>query len=64
MVNIGPTPIKALGATDQHSQVQLYMEGPFDKIITFLEVEDYGLELEIPELYEDIQGFPILGAIA
>src|SRR5690606_40419509 len=32
----GPTPVKALGATDQHSQVQLYMEGPFDKTITFL----------------------------
>lgn len=61
VVNIGPTPIKALGATDQHSQVQLYMEGPFDKIITFLEVEDYGLELEIPELYEDIQGVSYLG---
>jgi glucose-6-phosphate isomerase len=32
----GPTPVKALGATDQHSQVQLYIEGPFDKTITFL----------------------------
>ncbi len=34
-VNVGPTPVKALGATDQHSQAQLYMEGPFDKLITF-----------------------------
>ena len=34
----GPTPVKALGATDQHSQVQLYMEGPFDKTVTFLSV--------------------------
>ena len=32
----GPTPVKALGATDQHSQVQLYVEGPFDKTLTFL----------------------------
>ena len=32
----GPTPVKSLGATDQHSQVQLYVEGPFDKTITFL----------------------------
>jgi glucose-6-phosphate isomerase len=36
-VFVGPTPVKSLGATDQHSQVQLYMEGPFDKTITFLD---------------------------
>ena len=61
IVNIGPTPIKALGATDQHSQVQLYMEGPYDKVITFLEVENYGIEMEIPNFYEDIQGVSYLG---
>ena len=38
----GFTPIKALGATDQHSQIQLYREGPNDKVICFLEVEDFG----------------------
>ena len=37
-VDVGQTPVKALGATDQHSQVQLYVEGPNDKITTFLEV--------------------------
>ena len=40
-VNIGPTPIKALGTTDQHSQVQLYREGPNDKLFTFLEVKNF-----------------------
>lgn len=40
-VNAGQTPAKALGVTDQHSQVQLYTEGPFDKIVTFLAVEKY-----------------------
>jgi glucose-6-phosphate isomerase len=44
----GQTPIKALGTTDQHSQVQLYREGPNDKIITFLEVERFGNKLTIP----------------
>ena len=38
----GATPIKALGTTDQHSQVQLYREGPNDKVIMFLEVADFG----------------------
>lgn len=38
----GFTPISALGTTDQHSQVQLYREGPNDKVIGFCEVEDFG----------------------
>ncbi len=37
LVNLGQTPVKALGVTDQHSQIQLYSEGPYDKIIVFLE---------------------------
>ncbi|MCD6375738.1 MAG: glucose-6-phosphate isomerase [Caldisericaceae bacterium] len=41
VVEVGQTPVKALGATDQHSQVQLYVEGPNDKVITFLEVEKF-----------------------
>ncbi|WP_459168717.1 glucose-6-phosphate isomerase [Natronospora cellulosivora (SeqCode)] len=61
IVNLGPTPIKALGATDQHSQMQLYMEGPYDKFITFLEVENYGAEMEMPKLYDDIEGVAYLG---
>jgi glucose-6-phosphate isomerase len=46
-VHIGPTPIKALGATDQHSQIQLYREGPNDKLFTFLQVRDFGKNLKI-----------------
>lgn len=50
VVHVGPTPIKALGTTDQHSQVQLYVEGPFDKVVTFLIPEDFGRDLTIPPL--------------
>jgi glucose-6-phosphate isomerase len=39
----GLTPIRALGVTDQHSQLQLYNEGPNDKLIMFIEVEDFGM---------------------
>jgi len=46
-VFVGPTPVKALGTTDQHSQVQLYVEGPFDKIFVFLEVEQFETVLPI-----------------
>jgi len=46
-VHIGPTPIKALGTTDQHSQVQLYREGPNDKLFTFLQVSNFERDLRI-----------------
>lgn len=51
--NKGQTPVKALGVTDQHSQVQLYAEGPFDKIITFIAVEKYRSEVTIPNGCEE-----------
>jgi glucose-6-phosphate isomerase len=44
----GPTPVGAVGATDQHSQVQLFMEGPFDKVVTFMTVDDFGEDVTIP----------------
>ncbi|MDP2807629.1 MAG: glucose-6-phosphate isomerase, partial [bacterium] len=51
VVETGPTPIKALGATDQHSQVQLYAEGPRDKVVTFIRVEKFRCSLPIPKGY-------------
>ena len=60
-VNVGPTPVKAIGATDQHSQVQLYMEGPYDKTITFLTVEQRGEDLEIPNPYPELPELAYLG---
>ncbi len=47
-VNCGQTPAKSLGVTDQHSQVQLYTEGPFDKVVTFIGVESFGDNVDIP----------------
>jgi glucose-6-phosphate isomerase len=52
VVNVGQTPIKALGATDQHSQIQLYNEGPNDKIINFIRVAQFDTELKIPCAFE------------
>lgn len=45
--NIGLTPIPAYGATDQHSQVQLFMEGPADKVIMLLEVKEKACDFEL-----------------
>lgn len=57
----GPTPIPALGATDQHSQVQLFMEGPGDKTVTFVSVAEPAADVEIPALHGDV---PELGYLA
>ena len=57
----GSTPHGAVGTTDQHSQVQLYMEGPEDKVIEIVEVEDHPRDLTIPEAYEDLEGVGYLG---
>nr|MBO2493580.1 glucose-6-phosphate isomerase [Clostridia bacterium] len=60
-VYVGQTPVKALGVTDQHSQIQLYTEGPFDKVITFIKVENYRGEVDIPKGYEDMPAVSFLG---
>jgi glucose-6-phosphate isomerase len=58
---VGPTPIPALGATDQHSQVQLFMEGPLDKTVTFIAVGARTTDIEIPGLHPDIPELAYLG---
>jgi glucose-6-phosphate isomerase len=45
---LGTTPVRALGAIDQHSQVQLYAEGPDDKLYTFVAVKEHGRDYAIP----------------
>ena len=58
--NVGPTPVAALGATDQHSQVQLFMEGPMDKTVTFLAVPPKD-DIEIPKLHSNVNELAYLG---
>lgn len=57
----GQTPVKALGVTDQHSQIQLYTEGPFDKVITFISVSKYRKKVKIAEGCKDIPDVSFLG---
>ncbi len=61
LVNVGQTPVAAVGATDQHSQLQLYMEGPQDKFICFLTLDNYGADLLIPSRYQDQAALAYLG---
>ena len=57
----GPTPLGAVGATDQHSQVQLFMEGPGDKTVTFIGVDEREVDVDIPRLHADIPELAYLG---
>lgn len=59
-INCGTTPIKAVGATDQHSQIQLYNEGPNDKLINFIRIEQFDNVVEIPKIF-DYTGLCYLG---
>lgn len=60
----GPTPLPALGATDQHSQVQLFMEGPLDKTVTFVAVKGRTSDGPIPHRHADIPELAYLGGHA
>lgn len=55
-VDVGPTPVAAVGPADQHSQIQLYNEGPSDKIVTFVEIDDFDVDARLPEPWSDIEG--------
>ncbi|MDI6865255.1 MULTISPECIES: glucose-6-phosphate isomerase [Thermodesulfovibrio] len=57
----GTTPYPSLGTTDQHSQLQLWMEGPEDKVILFVSIDNYGFQEEIPQEFHDIEGLRYLG---
>jgi glucose-6-phosphate isomerase len=45
IVHVGPSPLAALGPMDQHSQLQLYIEGPNNKTITFIKVATFTSKL-------------------
>lgn len=58
----GLTPIEAHGVTDQHSQLQLYLEGPDDKQFTFL--VDPSLRAQGARIPERFQSFPAIAPLA
>ncbi len=60
VVEVGQTPVAALGTTDQHSQVQLYMEGPNDKVFTFWAVRKFAAAGKIPKSRLRLEAFDYL----
>ena len=61
IVHVGQTPEKAVGATDQHSVMQLYIEGPYDKVVTFLTVDEFATTVEIPHAFPQYEAVKYLG---
>jgi glucose-6-phosphate isomerase len=57
----GSTPLGALGAADQHSLLQLFMEGPADKLVTFLAVDKFGGKARIGKAYDQHAEINYLG---
>ncbi len=58
---VGPTPLAAHGATDQHSQVQLFMEGTPNKTVSFVQVAEHPVDVAIPKLHQDVPELAYLG---
>ncbi len=61
VVETGPTPLAALGAVDQHSLLQLFMEGPRDKAVVFLRVRERPDAVPIPGRHPDEEALSYLG---
>jgi len=60
-VHSGQTPVKALGVTDQHSVMQLYVDGPFDKVVTFLTVDEFRATVPVPQAFREFGAMNYLG---
>ncbi len=59
-LGMGFTPYPSVGTTDQHSQLQLWMEGPEDKVVLFIRIEEYGVDFKIPIVFEEMEGLNYL----
>jgi glucose-6-phosphate isomerase len=57
----GTTPVAALGPVDQHSQLQLYLAGPRDKLFTIVTVGAGGRGPRIDKSLAKVAGEPELG---
>ncbi len=50
----GQTPLRAVGTVDQHSLLQLFMDGPDDKFYQFIKVNRFDSDFILPEKTEII----------
>jgi glucose-6-phosphate isomerase len=60
-VHVGQTPLAAVGAADEHSLLQLFADGPLDKVVIMVRLADHGREVPAPASYADLDGIGYLG---
>lgn len=63
VVNVGLTPVSAIGVTDQHSQQQLYIEGENDKIVTFIRLSKFATSLSVPKDFTGLDSLDYLKGV-
>ncbi len=61
-VHVGPSPVSAVGSFDQHGQQQLFAEGPFDKVVTFITVKDHGAKITAVAAFPKLEPVAYLGS--
>lgn len=61
LVRAGQTPVVARGASDQHSQLQLYREGPRDKAAFMWELEGFRRRARMGKFFTGVPSFSLLG---
>ncbi|TVR45488.1 MAG: hypothetical protein EA402_04305 [Planctomycetota bacterium] len=59
-VHVGPGPAYCWGATGCYGQMQLFQEGPFDKVTTFITTKDHGVAMEVPNAHAKVDGLSYL----
>lgn len=59
-VHVGPGPAYCWGATGCYGQMQLFQEGPFDKVTTFITTKDHGVSMDVPNAHAKVDGLSYL----
>lgn len=59
-VHVGPGPAYCWGASGCYGQMQLFQEGPFDKVTTFITTNDHGVDIEVPNAHGKVDGLSYL----
>ncbi len=62
-VHVGPDPAYCVGPAGNYGQMQLYQEGPFDKMITFITARDHGQAVTVPKDVDKLEDFAHLGDV-
>jgi glucose-6-phosphate isomerase len=59
----GLSPVDSIGATDQHSQLQLFSEGADERVLGFIDIENYASDTKLGEeelnssLFDNLEAF-------